>query len=56
MKKRVNGARAWGYVRPDNWPLAEDDDESMDALEPLPVQPSGGDVDDVPYVFDDEPF
>ena len=56
VKKRVNGARAWGYVRPDNWPLAEDDDESMDALEPLPVQPSGGDVDDVPYVFDDEPF
>lgn len=39
-KKQINGARAWGYLRPRNWPAA-DDDQVMQAQ---PAAPIDGDV------------
>lgn len=37
VKKQVNGARAWGYVRPDNWPPVEVDDDMTAPPPPKPV-------------------
>lgn len=47
VKKQVNGARAWGYLRPSTWP-PQDDEVDMTAMPP--VLPSVEDV------ADDEPF
>ncbi|MFZ3141162.1 MAG: VapE domain-containing protein [Polaromonas sp.] len=47
VKKQINGARAWGYVRPSTWP-PQDDDVDMTVM-PV-VSPSVEDV------ADDEPF
>jgi hypothetical protein len=49
VKKQVNGARAWGYMRPANWPPL-DDQTDMDAEPPRPVNGSTEqDADDVPF-------
>jgi len=60
VKRQVNGARAWGYVRPAGWPKAEPDGEDMEsqageppappATTPPPI-PGGTTQDD-----DDAPF
>ncbi len=34
MKRQINGARAWGYVRPDNWPPVELPDAPVGAAGP----------------------
>lgn len=47
VKKQINGARAWGYVRPSAWP-PQDDEVDMTAM---PVVPPS--VEDIP---DDAPF
>lgn len=62
IKKRVNGARAWGYLRPKNWPpvdVGDDADDAMGVLPPAvgapqPAPPSApaGDAGGA----DDEPF
>lgn len=60
VKKQINGARAWGYVRPKNWPPEDDGDSGLDAapmppapMPPLPAQPSAQtpeqDADDAPF-------
>lgn len=38
VKKQINGARAWGYIRPANWP-------PLDADEDMTAAPGEGDVD-----------
>jgi putative DNA primase/helicase len=49
VKKQINGARAWGYVRPRNWPPTEDDEEmSADAPGAADVS-TKEDGDDVPF-------
>ena len=47
VKKQINSARAWGYVRPSTWP-PQDDEVDMTAM---PVVPPS-----VEDVADDEPF
>lgn len=51
VKKQVNGARAWGYVRPDNWPQVEADDDMTAPPPPKPVVPASTERpgDDVPF-------
>lgn len=60
VKRQVNGARAWGYVRPTGWPRAEADIEDMEAPAATPAAPPttppppapGGttqDADDAPF-------
>lgn len=49
VKKQVNGARAWGYTRPSNWP-PQQDDEDMDAGPQAPADGSTTqDGDDAPF-------
>ncbi|HEY5579673.1 MAG TPA: VapE domain-containing protein [Rhodoferax sp.] len=48
VKKQVNGARAWGYVRPSDWPPTETDDD-MTATPPVVVAETTQDGDDVPF-------
>ena len=46
-KKQINGARAWGYVRPSGWPAAEsEDDMSSPPEDDLPKTEDG---DDCPF-------
>ncbi|MDH6185498.1 VapE domain-containing protein [Polaromonas sp. CG_23.6] len=47
VKKQINGARAWGYTRPSNWP-PQDEEIDMTAM---PVVPPS-----VEDIADDEPF
>lgn len=57
QKKQINGARAWGYSRPSNWPY---EDDRSDAAKPSPAglnPPASG----LPNInqhegADDEPF
>ncbi len=63
VKKQVNGARAWGYLRPANWPPQDTpnglDDEpgapppqQQAPYQPPPPAPTGGyaqDADDAPF-------
>jgi len=48
-KKQINNARAWGYVRPANWPKIEIDDGMTTALPPVADAPTQEDGDDVPF-------
>ena len=50
VKKQINGARAWGYTRPANWPKVEAENE-MTAAPELPAVdgPDEQDGDDVPF-------
>ena len=48
VKRQINGARAWGYVRPSNWPPVELDDDMQSA-------PDTG-MNSVEQEGDDEPF
>lgn len=50
VKKQINGARAWGYTRPVNWPVVQEDDDMTAAPEagekpPAPAE----DGDDAPF-------
>ena len=50
MKKQVNGVRAWGYMRPKNWPVQIDQDEMRAAGEqPGANNTTEQDDDDVPF-------
>ncbi len=50
VKKQVNGARAWGYTRPANWPPIEADESMTAAPEGgAPDQPPEQDDDDAPF-------
>lgn len=51
VKKQVSGARAWGYVRPENWPPEETDDDMTAPPPPKPVVPAS-----TVRKGDDEPF
>lgn len=48
VKKQINGARAWGYVRPAAWPPIEADDD-MTATPPSAAADTTEDGDDVPF-------
>ena len=48
QKKQINGARAWGYVRPSNWPRIEADDDMTEAPDAEGV-PRIEDGDEVPF-------
>jgi putative DNA primase/helicase len=48
-KKQVNGVRAWGYVRPDNWPPIEAPDPAPVASAAGTHQPVDGDDDHAPF-------
>lgn len=60
VKKQVNGARAWGYVRPKNWPPTEDDSAGLDALPsppgPVPPAPAAAQPIEEEQDADDAPF
>jgi hypothetical protein len=47
-KKQINGARAWGYTRPKNWPPQEADDD-MTAAPGEPAAATEQDGDDAPF-------
>ena len=54
VKKQVNGARAWGYTRPANWP-PQDEDEDMTTA-PVPVGKAGEAGESIEQAGDDAPF
>lgn len=43
IKKQINGARAWGYLRPKNWPPEEDGTVGLDAQQFSPPPPPAPD-------------
>jgi hypothetical protein len=49
VKKQINGARAWGYVRPANWPPLEEDQDMTAAPDGEADGPTEEDGDDVPF-------
>jgi len=49
VKKRVNGGRAWGYVRPSNWPPIETDDDMTAVPPPKVTGPIKQEGDDAPF-------
>jgi putative DNA primase/helicase len=49
VKRQINGARAWGYTRPANWPPVETDDDMTDAPTSAPDEPPAQDDDDAPF-------
>lgn len=50
VKKQINGARAWGYTRPVNWPPIEADEDMTAAPEGgAPDQSTEQDDDDAPF-------
>ncbi len=52
LKKQINGARAWGYVRPANWPPVEADEDMTAAPPPAPAADDSTNTQD----DDDAPF
>lgn len=52
VKKQINGARAWGYLRPRNWPPV-DDETDMTAT---PAPGASGGNESTEQDADDEPF
>lgn len=56
VKKQINGARAWGYVRPKDWPPIEEE-AGMEPSEPVAVPPAAELDAPAPSVDgDDAPF
>ncbi|MDO9235986.1 MAG: VapE family protein [Aquabacterium sp.] len=49
VKKQVNGARAWGYVRPRDWPPIEAEDDMTAAPPSAASGSTEEDADDVPF-------
>jgi hypothetical protein len=49
VKKQINGARAWGYVRPANWPPVEVEDDMTAAPPSVADELTEEDGDDVPF-------
>ena len=49
VKKQINGARAWGYTRPLNWPPQEDEDDMTAAPEGAGDVSTEQDGDDAPF-------
>jgi putative DNA primase/helicase len=49
IKKQVNGARAWGYMRPANWPPIEPEDDMTAAPPSVADGSTEEDGDDVPF-------
>ncbi|MDP3653355.1 MAG: VapE family protein, partial [Rhodoferax sp.] len=49
VKKQINGARAWGYIRPANWPPVEDDNDMEAPPPPKVIGPVAEEGDDVPF-------
>ncbi|MDP3228501.1 MAG: VapE family protein [Acidovorax sp.] len=39
VKKQINGARSWGYLRPKDWPKAEPEDDEDDPAPATPPPP-----------------
>ena len=54
LKKQVNGARAWGYTRPANWP-PQDEEEDMTTT-PKPFGEAGAAGESIEQAGDDAPF
>lgn len=48
VKRQINGARAWGYQRPRDWPAPEPAAEPSPAAAPATVNSDGG-ADDAPF-------
>lgn len=47
VKRMVNTVRAWGYVRPSDWPRRDDTDEGLDAA--AAPSPAMAEADDAPF-------
>jgi putative DNA primase/helicase len=60
-KKMINGVRAWGYVRPKDWPRDTPDDDEPDAAAapaapPPPTPPASQAAQYLQQEADDAPF
>jgi putative DNA primase/helicase len=49
VKRQINGTRAWGYVRPNNWPPVDVEDDMTAAVPSTPADAVTQDGDDVPF-------
>ena len=49
VKKQINGARAWGYVRPSNWPPVDVDNDMEAPPPPKVIGPLKQAGDDAPF-------
>lgn len=63
VKKQINGARSWGYLRPKGWPKEEPDDDEAETTRPTapkPPAPAPASLSPATQflnkVADDEPF